>query len=186
VLCLGVTALAVGCGGSGDTATTEAMATADEAMPEPTEGVEVGGEMMTPDLTIAENAANAPNLTTLVGAVQAADLVETLNGPGPFTVFAPTNDAFEKVDPAALEDLMKPENKDQLAGVLTYHVVEGALTSSDLEDGQTLKTVSGGKLEISEKNGHWYVNGAMIETPDVIDSNGVSHVIDAVLLPPAK
>lgn len=180
--CVAMALVAVGCGGSSDSATP-----ADTAASGGTEeGVEVGGEMMLPSLTIVENAQNAENLTTLVQAVTAAELVETLSGEGPFTVFAPTNDAFAKVDPAALEDLLKPENIEDLQALLTYHVVPGALTSADLKDGDKLETVNGGEIEITEKGGKLLVNGVEIETADVIDSNGVSHVIGEVLMPKAK
>ena len=172
-----------GCGES--TAPTDSAVT-DSAAPPAEEGVEVGGEMMLPSLNIVENAANAPNLTTLVDAVTAADLGETLSGPGPFTVFAPTNDAFAKVDPKTVEFLLDPKNVKDLTSVLTYHVVPGALTSADLKDGDKLTTVQGDELEIGVKGSEITVNGNKVETADVIDSNGVSFIIDGVLTPPAK
>ena len=173
-----------GCGESTTPADTAAMT--DSAAPPAEEGVEVGGEMMLPSLNIVENASNAPNLTTLVEAVTAADLGETLSGPGPFTVFAPTNDAFGKVDPKTVEFLLDPKNQKDLVGVLTYHVVPGALTSADLKDGDKLETVQGDTLEIGVKGSEITVNDAKVETADVIDSNGVSFIIDGVLTPPAK
>jgi uncharacterized surface protein with fasciclin (FAS1) repeats len=131
-----------------------------------------------------DNAMNAKNVTTLVAAMKAAGLVETLKGPGPFTVFAPTDAAFAKLPAGTVDTLVKPENKDQLTKILTYHVVAGRYTSANLKDGMTLKTVQGGTLAITQKDGKWYVNGqAMVETPDVISSNGVTFVIDSVLLP---
>jgi uncharacterized surface protein with fasciclin (FAS1) repeats len=172
-----------GCGGS---TPTDTAAMTDSSTPPAEQGVEVGGEMMLPSLNIVENASNAPNLTTLVKAVTAADLGETLSGPGPFTVFAPTNDAFAKVDPKTIDFLLDPKNVKDLASVLTYHVVPGALTSADLKDGDMLKTVEGDKLEIGVKGDQITVNGNTVETADVIDSNGVSFVIDGVLTPPAK
>jgi uncharacterized surface protein with fasciclin (FAS1) repeats len=155
----------------------------------------VGGAPMMADMTIVENASNAPNLTTLVAAVQQAQLVETLSGEGPFTVFAPTNEAFEEVPAETLESVMMDENRAMLQGILTYHVVPGTLTSADLmrmieEGGGTanLKTVAGGTITarmdgdniviIDESDG-----GAIIETADVMQSNGVVHVIDSVLMP---
>jgi transforming growth factor-beta-induced protein len=147
-------------------------------------GVMVGGAMMTPDKTIVGNASNASNVTTLVSAVKAADLVDTLNGTGPFTVFGPTNDAFNKLPAGTVEDLLKPENKETLKSILTYHVVSGKYKSSDLKDGQMLKTVNGEELKISKMDGKIKINDmAMIETSDVVSTNGVTHVIDTVLMP---
>jgi transforming growth factor-beta-induced protein len=147
-------------------------------------GVMVGGAMMVPNLDIVANAVKANNVTTLVAAVQAAGLVDTLKGTGPFTVFAPTNDAFAKLPTGTVDTLLKPENKDQLVKILTYHVVPGRYTSADLKDGMTLKTVEGDTLKITVTNGKIWINGsAMVETADVISSNGVTHVINGVLLP---
>jgi uncharacterized surface protein with fasciclin (FAS1) repeats len=144
----------------------------------------VGGAMMVPNLDIVANAVKANNVTTLVAAVQAAGLVDTLKGTGPFTVFAPTNDAFAKLPTGTVDTLLKPENKDQLVKILTYHVVPGRYTSADLKDGMTLKTVEGDTLKITVTNGKIWINGsAMVETADVISSNGVTHVINGVLLP---
>lgn len=148
------------------------------------EGVMVGGAMMVPSKDIVDNAVNANNVTTLVVAVKAAGLVETLKGPGPFTVFAPTNAAFEKLPAGTVETLLKAENKGQLVDILTYHVVAGAYTSADLTDGLVLTSVEGKKLTITRVDGKVMVNGsAMVETADVISSNGVTHVIDSVLMP---
>lgn len=147
-------------------------------------GVMVGGAMMVPSKNIVENAMNASNLTTLVAAVAQADLVDTLSGPGPFTVFAPTNDGFDKLPEGALEGLMMDSNKGVLVNVLTYHVVPGAYRTSDFTNGMQLTTVQGEKLTLTEKNGKWYVNGeVMIETPDIISSNGISHVISEPVKP---
>ena len=143
----------------------------------------VGGAMMVPAKTIVENAVNANNLTTLVTAVKAAGLVETLNSAGPFTVFAPTNDAFAKLPAGTVENLVKPENKAKLSSILTYHVVAGRYTSKDLKDGMVLKTVNGKSIKITKKGNTWMVGGAKIFVPDVMDKNGVSLVIDTVLLP---
>jgi len=147
------------------------------------EGVMVGGALMTPDRDIVENAMDSNDHTTVVAAVQAAGLVDTLKGPGPYTVFAPTNAAFDKLPEGTVEELVKPENKQQLTGILTYHVVPGALTSADLMDGAELTTVQGDTLMVSERDGMWYVNDSRITVADVISSNGVTHVIDTVLMP---
>jgi len=150
-------------------------------------GVMVGGALMTADRDIVENAMNAKNVTTVVAAVGAAGLVETLQGPGPFTVFAPNNGAFEKLPAGTVETLLKPENKAMLTNILTYHVVAGRYTSADLRDGQTLTTVQGETIRIGKSGSKITVNGsAMVETADVISSNGVTFVIDTVLMPPTN
>ena len=146
-------------------------------------GVMVGGASMVPSKDIVDNASNASNVTTLVAAVKAAGLVDTLKGTGPFTVFAPTNDAFNKLPAGTVDTLLKPENKAILVSILTYHVVAGKLKASDLMDGQKLTTVNGGQLSITKKGNTVYVNGVMVETPDVISSNGVTFVIPEVLIP---
>ena len=148
-------------------------------------GVMVGGAMMLPTLDIVDNAAKAGNVTTLVAAVKAAGLVDTLKGAGPFTVFAPTNDAFAKLPAGTVDTLLKPAMKADLTSILTYHVVPGRYTVADLKDGMTLKTVNGATLKVSNVNGVVKINGAaMVQTADVISSNGVTHVIDTVLMPP--
>lgn len=151
--------------------------------PKAENGVEVGGALMVPSKNIVENAMGSADHTTLVAAVSAAGLAETLSGTGPFTVFAPTNEAFAKVPKATLDNLMKPEQKAELTKILTYHVVSGAYTSKDLKDGMELTTVQGGKIKLSMKDGTWWVNGAKITIPDVISKNGVTYVIDGVLMP---
>ncbi|AIZ63790.1 hypothetical protein PK28_08975 [Hymenobacter sp. DG25B] len=148
-------------------------------------GVEVGGAMMTPDKDIVDNAVNSKDLTTLVAAVKAAGLVETLKGSGPFTVFAPTNAAFNELPNGAVAGLMKPESKEKLAGVLKYHVIAGRIMASDLHDGQELTTVNGEKVKVTVNNGQVMINNAAVTIPDVVSSNGVTHVINQVLLPPA-
>ena len=150
--------------------------------------VTVGGAPMYPSKTIVENAVNSKDHTTLVAAVKAAGLVDTLSGPGPFTVFAPTNAAFAKLPAGTVDTLLKPENKAQLTAVLTYHVVPGRLSASDLTDGQTLTTVQGGTLTVHKKGKHVTVTDAKgdvakVTIPDVYQSNGVIHVVDTVLLP---
>lgn len=146
-------------------------------------GVMVGGAMMVPSKNIVENAMGSTDHTTLVAAVKQAGLVETLSGTGPFTVFAPTNAAFAMVPKATLDGLMKPEMKADLTKILTYHVVPGALKAADLKDGQELTTVQGGKLMVSIKDGVVMINGAKVTIADVVSSNGVTHVIDGVLMP---
>ena len=155
------------------------------------EGVMVDGVAMTADKNIVENAAGAKSVSTLVSAVKAAGLVETLSGTGPFTVFAPTNAAFDKLPKGAVAGLMDPASKAKLAGVLTYHVIAGRLVAADLKDGQELTTVNGEKLKVTVKDGQVMVgNGkdapATVQIADVISSNGVTHVIDTVILPVAK
>lgn len=157
--------------------------------------VEVGGAPMYASKNIVENAVNSKDHTTLVAAVKAAGLVETLKSAGPFTVFAPTNSAFTMLPKGTVETLLKPENKDKLAGVLTYHVVAGNLDSKALDakiragNGTAeLATVGGGKLWIMKKAGKYMLkdeNGgmALITISNVYQSNGVIHVIDHVVLP---
>jgi uncharacterized surface protein with fasciclin (FAS1) repeats len=157
--------------------------------------VEVGGAAMYPSKNIVENAVNSKDHTTLVAAVKAAGLVETLQGSGPFTVFAPTNSAFDKLPEGTVENLLKPENKAMLSGVLTYHVVSGKLDSKEIAslikagNGKAeLTTVEGGKLWLwmqgdkllikDEKGGT-----ATVTIKDVYQRNGVIHVIDTVVLP---
>lgn len=146
-------------------------------------GVMVGGANMVPSKNIVQNAAGSADHTTLVAAVTAAGLGETLSGAGPFTVFAPTNAAFAALPAGALDNLLKPEMKKDLTGVLTYHVVAGALKAADLKDGMKLKTVQGQELKVSVKDGKVMINGANVTIADVVSSNGVTHVIDAVLMP---
>lgn len=171
-------------------AKADTAATVKEEPMKPMEekGVMVGGANMVPSKDIVDNAAGSADHTTLVAAVKAASLVETLKGPGPFTVFAPTNEAFAKLPAGTVDNLLKPENKATLAKILTYHVVAGAFKSSDLKDGQKVKTVQGEELTIGYKDSKWTVTDAKgavanITIPDVISSNGVTYVIDAVLMP---
>ena len=168
-----------------------AAASGDSARMAKPGGVMVDGVAMTGDKSIVQNAANAKSVSTLVAAVKQAGLVETLSGPGPFTVFAPTNAAFDKLPKGAVAGLMKPESKEKLKGVLTYHVIPSRLVAADLRDGQQLTTVNGEKLTISVKEGKVMVsNGtdapATVQIADVISSNGVTHVIDGVVLPTGK
>ena len=157
--------------------------------------VMVGGAAMYPTKNIVENAMNSKDHTTLVAAVKAAGLVETLQSAGPFTVFAPTNDAFNKLPAGTVENLLKPENKGTLTGVLTYHVVAGSLDSKALTEKvkmgkgmAMLKTVQGEDLTIMEKDKKLWIKDskgdvAQITIKDVYQKNGVIHVIDKVLMP---
>ena len=181
-------------------APTSAPTAADPAAAAPTTAAPaanptVGGVAMDATKPIAVNAAAAPNLSTLVAAVKAAGLATTLSGPGPFTVFAPTNDAFTRLAPGTVDRLLKPENKATLAKVLTYHVVPGTITFADLKERAkasggkvVLTTVEGEPLtldvsetavQLTDVNG----NKSFIETPDVKQSNGVVHVVNGVVLP---
>ena len=131
---------------------------------------------------IVDTAVAAGSFKTLVAAVQAAGLVETLKGAGPFTVFAPTDEAFAALPAGTVEDLLKPENKDKLVAILTYHVVPGKVMSTDLKDNTTAKTVQGGEIKIDLDNGAM-INDAKVVTADVAADNGVIHVIDKVIMP---
>lgn len=131
---------------------------------------------------IVKIAQDSDQLSTLVTAVKAADLVETLNGEGPFTVFAPTNQAFGNLPDGTVDMLLKEENKGQLQSILTYHVVSGKIMSSDLKDGQMVETVQGNKIKVSLSDGAM-INGANVVKADIEASNGVVHIIDAVIMP---
>jgi uncharacterized surface protein with fasciclin (FAS1) repeats len=180
----GVAALALGLG---------AIGTAPSFAAEMTKMV--GGAAMYPSKNIVQNAVNSKDHTTLVAAVKAAGLVPTLESSGPFTVFAPTNEAFKKLPEGTVATLLKPENKDKLTSVLTYHVIPGTLTTRDLrakikEGGgkAEIKTVEGKPLTFSEKEGHIWLTDekgdrAEITVANVIQSNGVIQVINTVMLP---
>ncbi len=170
--------------------TAGAVAPVSAAMAEKT--VTVGGAPMYPSKNIIQNAVNSKDHTTLVAAVKAAGLVSTLEGAGPFTVFAPTNEAFAKLPAGTVDNLLKPENKATLTKILTYHVLPAANLMKAVKDGEgeaKLKTVAGdwivvkqagpGKLSITDNKG----NVAMVTIADVLQSNGVIHVVDTVLLP---
>ena len=132
---------------------------------------------------IVDTAIKAGSFNTLVAAVQAAELVETLKSKGPFTVFAPTDEAFSKLDKATLESLLKPENKDQLVAILTYHVVAGKVMSTDITGNMEPATVNGSTINITLNNGQVMINDATVISADVDTDNGVIHVIDTVLIP---
>ena len=195
-------ALAIGaCSSPAEESSINDMAMANEVvMPDATamnesEQVMVGGAAMLPSKTIVENASAASNLTTLVTAVKAAGLVETLSGAGPFTVFAPTNDAFGKLPAGTVDSLVKPAAKADLTKILTYHVVPGRMTAADLNAAITagsgkaeLTTVQGAKLTVTASGGTITLTDAKggkstVTQGDVLQSNGVVHVIDTVLMP---
>lgn len=150
--------------------------------------VMVGGAPMYPSKNIVENAVNSKDHTTLVAAVKAAGLVDTLSSKGPFTVFAPTNAAFGKLPKGTVETLVKPESKATLTKILTYHVVPGKLSAADLTDGKKLKTVEGEDLTVKNVGGKISLTDAKggvsnVTIADVNQSNGVIHVVDTVLMP---
>jgi uncharacterized surface protein with fasciclin (FAS1) repeats len=150
--------------------------------------VMVGGAAMFPSKNIIQNAVNSKDHTTLVAAVKAAGLVNTLESKGPFTVFAPTNAAFGKLPAGTVDNLVKPENKATLSKILTYHVVAGKLAASDLTEGKKLKTVEGEQLTIKKSDGKVMIidskgNSSTVTIPNVNQSNGVIHVVDTVLMP---
>jgi len=172
-----------------------ALALATVATPALAKNPMVGGAAMYPTKNIVQNAVNSKDHTTLVAAVKAAGLVETLSGPGPFTVFAPTNAAFAKLPAGTVETLVKPENKDTLTSILTYHVVAGRMTAMDLMNAikagrgtATLTTVNGGTLTAKMMGKTIMLTDAKggmahVTIGNVMQSNGVIHVIDSVLLP---
>ena len=137
------------------------------------------------DMDIVDTAVGAGTFNTLAAALTAAGLVETLKGEGPFTVFAPTDEAFAALPAGTVESLLLPENKDQLVAILTYHVVPGKVMSTDLTEGMMAATVNGAEVTITLDGGA-KVNGANITTADIAATNGVIHVIDAVIMPPAN
>jgi len=138
------------------------------------------------DKDIVDTAVSAGQFETLAAALQAAGLVETLKGDGPFTVFAPTDAAFAKLPSGTVETLLKPENKDQLSAILTYHVVPGTVMAADVVKHKTAKTVNGKTVAISVEGNTVMINDANITATDIVASNGVIHVIDAVMLPPSE
>jgi uncharacterized surface protein with fasciclin (FAS1) repeats len=141
------------------------------------------GQAQSANKDIVDTAVAAGSFTTLAKALQAADLVDTLKGKGPFTVFAPTDAAFAKLPPATLEDLLKPANKAKLRRILTYHVVPGRVTAGDVVKLTSAKAVSGDTIAIKANGGNVMVDGAQVVKTDIDASNGVIHVIDSVILP---
>ncbi len=149
-----------------------------------TAAVLAGGVARAADADIVDTAVANGNFTTLAAALDAAGLVDTLKGDGPFTVFAPTDDAFAKLPEGTVDTLLKPENKDQLTAILTYHVVPGEVTAEQVSGMTEAETVNGKMVEIDASGGKVMVNDATVTTADVMATNGVIHVIDTVLLPP--
>ncbi|QDV38892.1 Immunogenic protein MPT70 precursor [Tautonia plasticadhaerens] len=206
---LALSAALIGCGG-GDEVAPEgtdlgAAPAGDMPSPDPMErlGMDTEGEMAPAGEAavepaepapaeeaqdIVDIAASNPDFETLVAAVQAADLVETLKGEGPFTVFAPTDDAFEALPEGTLDDLLLPENKEKLASILTYHVVPGKVMAADVlgMGGQSATSVEGSDIPIEVDGETVTVAGATVTATDIEASNGVIHVIDAVIMPPAE
>ncbi|WP_239691776.1 fasciclin domain-containing protein [Hymenobacter coccineus] len=173
----------VGC--SSTTATTDAATTDSTATT--TAPATNGDNTMAMDNTsgknLAENATAVPQMSTLTAALKASGLADKATSGGPYTVFAPTNEAFDALPAGTLDNLLKPENKANLASILTYHVVPGNVMAADLKDGQELTTVDGKKLKVSVAGTTVTVNGATVVKADVKSSNGVTHVINKVLLP---
>jgi uncharacterized surface protein with fasciclin (FAS1) repeats len=180
VLATGAVLLAIGltaCSSTTSQRSTSSASVGASAVVSPEAGM-----MSAPAGTIIDIASGTPDLSTLVTAVNAAGLVDTLNGAGPYTVFAPTDEAFAALPAGVLDALLMPENKDTLAKILTYHVVPGKVMAADVTDG-SIATVEGQPVTLSTSNGVT-VDGATVVTPDIEASNGVIHVIDAVILPP--
>lgn len=182
--------------GADTSVATHTMPMSATPMAGPEHTVTVGGAAMYPSKNIIENAVNSRDHTTLVAAVRAAGLVETLSGPGPFTVFAPTNAAFDKLPAGTVDNLVMPANRETLTRILTYHVVAGRLTAADLiariragNGRTTLTTVQGATLTVTQSGDHLVITDAAggasnVTIGDVMQSNGVIHVVDTVLMPP--
>ncbi|MEQ9410685.1 MAG: fasciclin domain-containing protein [Fuerstiella sp.] len=172
-------ALSVGCGEGTETADTTAPETTGVQPPVADEPTDNATEMS----DIVDTAVATEGFATLVAAVKAAGLVDTLKGEGPFTVFAPTDAAFAALPEGTLDDLLKPENKDKLTSILTYHVVSGKVMAADVVKVTSAKTVQGGEVAVAVDGGTVTVDGATVTATDIECSNGVIHVIDAVILP---
>jgi uncharacterized surface protein with fasciclin (FAS1) repeats len=175
-------AFIVGCG-SGETKSDKTKKEGDKKVAAKDDKKEAAGEEKAELKDIVDTAVAAGGFGTLVAAVKAADLVETLKGKGPFTVFAPTDEAFKKLPAGTLESLLKPENKGKLAGILTYHVVSGKVMAADVVSLKSAKTVQGGEVAIVVDGDKVSVDGAAVTATDIQCSNGVIHVIDTVILP---
>ena len=147
---------------------------------------EIGGKDVLPSQTIVENIYVSPRLTNLESALKQAELVRTLSATGPYTIFAPNDEAFDALPDDVLEDLMKNENKAKLVAILNNHVVAGLLTSKNLQDGTMLKTVGGEQLTVTKRDNQIMINGAAVTEPDGLSKNGTIHVINKVLVPAKK
>ena len=167
------------CSNTTETAATDATATDGVVTDAPMEDAADD----TSAKNLAENSMAVPQMSTLTAALKASGLAEQATTGGPFTVFAPTNEAFDALPAGALDNLLKPENQGQLADILKYHVVSGSVMAADLTDGQEVTTVDGKKLKVSISNGTVMINGATVIKADVKSSNGVTHVINQVLMP---
>ena len=170
--------LLVSCGGEAEKTAEATTETVSEMPKEDTTAVAAPAPKDVVDIAIG-----SADHSTLVAAVTAAGLVETLKGAGPFTIFAPTNAAFAALPAGTVDGLLKPESKTKLTSILTYHVVAGAVKAADLTDGQKVKTLQGEELTVSIKDGKVMINGANVTAADLTGSNGVVHVIDGVLMP---
>jgi uncharacterized surface protein with fasciclin (FAS1) repeats len=147
-------------------------------------GIAVGGSAYAADKDIIDTAVAAGQFKTLAAALGSAGLVATLKGPGPFTVFAPTDAAFAKLPPGTVENLLKPENKEQLTAILTYHVVSGTVKASQVATLKQAKSLNGKMLNVMVQNGTVSINEAKVTTTDIGATNGVIHIVDTVILPP--
>ena len=177
VVCL---AIATGCNNNDASTGTQPAATAEKATGQ--SGVQDDASQK----NVVQVAAGSKDHTTLVAAVKAAELVDALSNAGPFTVFAPTNAAFDKLPAGTVDGLLKPEKKNDLADILQYHVSVGVYKAESLQDGQSVGQVNGGNISISKKDGKIMVNGTANVVASIPASNGIIHVIDGVLLPPKK
>ena len=151
-----------------------------------TTGSEAGGNSMAPTRKIVDNLSSSSSLSTLASALRQAGLVKTLSSTGPYTVFAPDNESFEALPNGTLEDLMKDENKQELADILNNHVIAGQITAENLQDGSMLKTIGGQQLKVTKRGEETMINGAKVKQADKMSSNGVIHVVDKVLMPEKK
>ncbi|MFL5808540.1 MAG: fasciclin domain-containing protein [Flavisolibacter sp.] len=160
------------------------------AKPDPSGDVKLAGQSAVQDDESAKDvvkvAAGSKDHTTLVAAIKQAELVDALSNAGPFTVFAPTNAAFDKLPAGTVEELMKPEDREKLQDILQYHVFLGSLKTDFMQDGQVLNEVNGGNISISKKDGKTIINNTVTIIATIPASNGIIHVIDGVLLPPSK
>ncbi|PVY42326.1 fasciclin domain-containing protein [Pontibacter virosus] len=177
--------LLYGCNTNEQATESGEVVTADADMTTTDEALTTDDTMTAGNQDIVALASETPSLSTLVQALQAADLVGALQGAGPYTVFAPTNEAFAALPAGTLENLLKPENKQQLIDILTYHVVEGNVKSTDLTNNMAAKTLNGADLKVMLDGSSVKINDANVTTPNVEASNGVVHLIDKVMLPPS-
>ncbi|WP_347158337.1 fasciclin domain-containing protein [Pontibacter chitinilyticus] len=150
------------------------------------DGASLGAYTMMPSKSITENLISDAELTTFDSVVKQAGLVQELSGTGPYTVLAPTNEAFDALPEGTLEDLMKPENKQRLVNILQNHIIAGKISAADLQSGSTLRTLGNGQLKVDKKLEDVMINGAAIEKADIESSNGVIHIINKVLVPAEK